>query len=74
MAEDPSEILGSAAAALFRRASTATPPPADSAEPSVIQFVVQEVNKVLQTNYSLVGFDAKKGRDLLQVCLTLGPP
>eukprot|EP00906_Rhabdomonas_costata_P002846 RCo004426 len=71
MDEDPSEILGSAAANLFRRASSATPPPlgADTpaAEPTILQFIVQEVNKVLQTNYSLVEFDSRKGRALLQI-------
>ena len=38
-----------------------------TATPSQLQFIVQELNKILNTNYSLVSFDSKKGRDLLQV-------
>eukprot|EP01012_Entosiphon_sulcatum_P013707 TRINITY_DN1889_c0_g1_i1.p1 TRINITY_DN1889_c0_g1~~TRINITY_DN1889_c0_g1_i1.p1 ORF type:complete len:725 (+),score=205.41 TRINITY_DN1889_c0_g1_i1:117-2291(+) len=38
-----------------------------SSEPSEIQFVVAKLNEVLRTKYTLVSFDQKRDRDLLQV-------
>eukprot|EP01001_Neometanema_parovale_P007034 NODE_335_length_2651_cov_125.253560_g315_i0.p1 GENE.NODE_335_length_2651_cov_125.253560_g315_i0~~NODE_335_length_2651_cov_125.253560_g315_i0.p1 ORF type:complete len:767 (-),score=234.06 NODE_335_length_2651_cov_125.253560_g315_i0:282-2582(-) len=40
---------------------------ADEGEDDQIQFIVKKVNALLKTNYSLVAFDSKKGRDLLQI-------
>jgi|Transcript_49153 intraflagellar transport protein 81 len=39
----------------------------EEGETGQLQFIVKKTNEVLGTNYSLVSFDAKKGRDLLQV-------
>jgi len=39
----------------------------DESETGRLQFIVKKTNEVLGTNHSLVSFDSKKGRDLLQV-------
>lgn len=51
-------------------AASGEPNGANSAEPSnevLLRFIVDNVNELFQTNYSLVSFDELKGRKLLQL-------